>query len=186
MRMRNCVVAHDVISHLNILFLSNSWSCLFAKNNQLQELEIRVYLLFCSIYQDQNDLEKALLYNKLSLEKAQAINNRQLEGEAYHALARVNNVMGEIEEAKKYILKAIEIFEPLGNIKKLASLYQGISTVTYGEEAFGYAQKGLEYFELAGDLEGTGFCHSTFGAIKYEQNDFAGAITHFQDALAVF
>ena len=47
-------------------------------------------------------------------------------------------------------------------------------------------QKGLAYFELAGDLEGTGFCHSTFGAIKYEQNDFEGAISHFEDALAIF
>ena len=157
-----------------------------ARSAEADSLLARIYLMYSSIYEEYNQPGKSLSAIDTALAIAESLDLPRLQGECYHALARVNNILGDLPPAKEYLEKAIAIFEPIGDIRKLASLYQGLSVVTTGEESGAYAQKSYEYFRQVGDLEGMAYAKSTMGAIAYEMDDLEGAIPHFREAIGLF
>lgn len=145
--------------------------------------EIKALNFLSAIYQNQNQVEKALEYANASLELAGQARDRSNTATALYSIGMLQKRIGNTEAARANFLKALALFEELGEQGNVATVYQGLATVAGREEALGYAGKALSIFEETGNVQGQAFCYSSLGNLYYQGGRSEEALAAYRQSL---
>lgn len=140
----------------------------------------------CSIYQHDNQIDSAIHYANEALELAEKIDDRVNMGIANYNIGMLQKAINNKELAKTYMLKAIAYLQEEGETYFVAAAYQGMTTLTKGEEALSYAHQALDIFIQLGDIQGQGYCYSSIGTINQRLGNIEESYTALTQAHQIF
>lgn len=120
------------------------------------------------------------------LEQAKQLNDIELEAKVYNQLAIINGFLGNYDKRLDFNLKAIKIFESLGNKPKVGTIYAdlGFAMKRYDiEKAKWYMQKGIKILEDIEDLKALNAVYDNYGIVQEIAGNIDSAIYYYNLAL---
>jgi LuxR family maltose regulon positive regulatory protein len=136
----------------------------------------------------QGDTAQNIHYSQKSLDLLPADN--LMRGDVFLDLAFAHSDVQDFEAAEAAFVKAIEISQPMGNLRTalMATYYLAEMYVERGQfpQAVQRWQQGLAWCQQA-DPPSASACwaHAGFGALLYEWNDVTAAVDHLRQAVAL-
>lgn len=121
-----------------------------------------------------------------ALEKAKNLNHQEFEADIYNQLALVYGFLGNYDKRTGYNIKAIKIYEKLGNKSKAGSTYGGLGFSMYRrdiEKAKMYMQKGIKQLEEAKDYKALNPTYDNYGIVQEVSGNVDSAIYFYNKAL---
>lgn len=181
-----------------IICLSLFASFLIAQTNYLDSVEQSIQNLSA---EDQIKAVLNLPYDKVvanttkaetiyleALNKSKKLNNQEFEADVYNQLALVYGFLGNYDKRIGYNIKAIKIYEKLGNKSKAGSTYGGLGFSMYRrdiEKAKMYMQKGMKQLEEAKDYEALNPTYDNYGIVQEVSGNVDSAIFYYNKALVL-
>lgn len=123
-----------------------------------------------------------------ALNKSKKLNNQEFEADVYNQLALVYGFLGNYDKRIGYNIKAIKIYEKLGNKSKAGSTYGGLGFSMYRrdiEKAKMYMQKGMKQLEEAKDYEALNPTYDNYGIVQEVSGNVDSAIFYYNKALVL-
>lgn len=121
-----------------------------------------------------------------ALEQAKIIDNKELEADVYNKLALVYGFLGDYGKRLSYNLKAIKIYEKIGNKSKAGNTYGGLGHSMYRrdiEKAKHYMQKGMKLLEEVNDELSLNPTYDNYGILQQVSGNTDSAIYFYNKAL---
>lgn len=121
-----------------------------------------------------------------ALEQAKVLQNKELEADVYNKLALVYSFLGNFGKRLSCNLKAIKIYEKLGNKSKAGSTYGGLGFSMYRrdiEKAKMYMQKGIQQLEEVKDYKALNPTYDNYGIVQEVSGNVDSAIYFYNKAL---
>ena len=172
----------------------NKWIYLKVKkvlaNNPSPDLEI-AYLNYLSTassnmgyyYDDQGDIEKALLFYHKGLKIQERLNDGEGLAVSLNNIGMVYQSQSDSEKALEYYYKSLTIREELGLHSGIANSLNNIGNVHYDNgdklKALGFFRKAINIQEQFDLKEGITFSLNNIGVIYYELNYIDSALYFF-------
>ena len=123
----------------------------------------------------------------LALAAAQRLGNAEAEGRALRHLANASIQMGDLEDADRYLRRALTLFEGLGDTAAQATAHMNLSLLRERqeriEESNDHAAQALRLFRAAGHRVGEGIALNSLGYGYALLGEFPAALEHCQQAL---
>ncbi len=146
------------------------------------QIEAKGYI--ANIYSNQMKLEKALVYGKESLELAKEQHPQKLT-KIYEELARVHFYLNQgSQEAKKYLLMAMENAEKYSDSLQIALINFKLSTILWSEFKLDSAEvlldKSISYYLKNNEHEWLSFAYTTKGNMWGKRGNYHEAIKYYQ------
>ncbi len=141
-----------------------------------------------SIFIETINYETYIAYDcaKKALDVSKKINFSLGEANSLSNLARVYNLRGQFDQAKKYFEKAITIYEKLDNKLNIAYCYGDLGVVYSKKsnfpEALSYYFKALKIYQETNDDLSVGYAYVNIGILYKNQNDFEQALSYYIEA----
>jgi len=154
----------------------------YARKYNYKMQQITALNFLGNIYENYNETETALNYANQSLELAEEVGSKKDIGIALYTIALLQMDVGNERLAKKDMLRALKTFQELENQRFVAIIYQGLSTITIGEEAKEYANEALAVFNETGNVNGQAHALGRLGTVFYEEEKFEEALSTWQKA----
>lgn len=148
--------------------------------------QARVLNTLCQVYTAQFRLEEALEAITECTALCRQSGDKAREAVATYTTATVYQYLNELEIAKSYLHKASSLFEELGDTFRQGIALQGLAVLSYGAEAFEYAQQSYNILLSTDDVMGVGMALWTMGDAQQEMGQAQAALPHYQEALAIF
>jgi tetratricopeptide (TPR) repeat protein len=151
--------------------------------------DLRLLLARAKALGDAGKYPQGLVVASEAAGSARAIDYRPIQAEAFYALADIQERVGQYPPAEASLLRAWAAAEA-GRHDRVAAQAAVLLSYVVGYER-GRHEEGLSWGEVAagkierigGDLELDGRRHNYLGAIRWDQADFDGAASHFQQAV---
>ncbi|MDF2435922.1 MAG: protein serine/threonine phosphatase [Bacteroidota bacterium] len=141
------------------------------------------------IYQNQGNIEKAIEFNKKSLELQSSIGNKEGLAQSYNNIGTILNDQGNIREALEYFHKSLKIREEMNDAPGLATSLNNLGMVYQDQgdttKALEYFEKSIGYYEKVGDKEGLGYPLSNIGFIYSSNGQNEKALDYYKRSLIV-
>lgn len=136
------------------------------------------------------EYELAKLHLRQAVRLCESDPDRWNLARSVHALAILQQDMGELTEAAGRFEEALDIFQQLQDPLGEAAALNGIGSVHYDAGAYGealrYCNKALEAFDSTADLNGRADVLVTIGDIHGAQENRQFAVTHYRSAIAIY
>ncbi len=119
---------------------------------------------------------------------AKALKNKEIEAELYHQLSLCYAYQGIFDKRLKYSLKAIALYDQLGNENKVGNLYTflGFSMKTRNtKKAKEYMIKGIKILEKENDMFALNGAYDNYGVVQEISGDLDSAIYYYNKALSI-
>jgi tetratricopeptide (TPR) repeat protein/transcriptional regulator with XRE-family HTH domain len=120
---------------------------------------------------------------------AQRLGSVEAEGRALRHLANASIQMGDLDEADKYLQRALTLFEGLGDAAAQATAHMNLSLLRERqeriEESNDHAAQALRLFRAAGHRVGEGIALNSLGYGYALLGQFPAALEHCHQALAL-
>lgn len=145
------------------------------------------YTIIGEIHRKIGDYEKALFYGLRSKEIAELLDKPYSIANNYNNIGIIFNRMGDLENSKKYYLKALELNQELANREYyIGSNYNNIGLIFRKTKQYDSAlycfDEGLKYIKAP---YGTATIYSNIGAIYYDLKLYDSAQYYHQNALSI-
>lgn len=105
-----------------------------AEDGHLDELEkqiskdlVRVYQIIAVQFQDQNDFDKSLSYFEKCLSASQRAADRNMEGECYQKIGKIEEKLGNLEKAIEFLQKFLSLCEETKNKPKQSEAHRQLA-----------------------------------------------------------
>ena len=122
-----------------------------------------------------------------ALAAAQRLGNVEAEGRALRHLANATIQMGDLDEADKYLQRALTLFEGLGDAAAQATAHMNLSLLRERQERIkesnDHAAQALRLFRAAGHRVGEGIALNSLGYGYALLGEFPAALEHCHQAL---
>jgi signal transduction histidine kinase len=121
-----------------------------------------------------------------ALEQSKVIHNKELEADVYNKLALVYAFLGNYGKRLSYNLKAIKIYETIGNKSKAGNTYGGLGYSMYRrdlEKAKEFMQKGMRLLEEINDEASLNPTYDNYGVLQQVSGNTDSAIFYYNKAL---
>lgn len=121
-----------------------------------------------------------------ALDQAKTIQNKELEADIYNKLALVNAFLGNFGKRLSYNVKAINIYEKIGNKSKAGSTYSDLGFSMYRRDlvkAKEYMQKGIILLEDVKDEVALNATYDNYGIVLEVSGNTDSAIFFYNKAL---
>jgi len=122
-----------------------------------------------------------------ALAAAQRLGNVEAEGRALRHLANATIQMGDLDEADKYLQRALTLFEGLGDAAAQATAHMNLSLLRERQERIkesnDHAAQALRLFRAAGHRVGEGIALNSLGYGYALLGEFPVALEHCHQAL---
>ncbi|MCB0547038.1 MAG: response regulator [Phaeodactylibacter sp.] len=178
------VIDYYTGNHEQAIALADEALAYFRESKDLPS-EVKALNFLSAIYQNQNQVEKALEYANASLELAGQLGNKGNIATALYSIGLMQKRIGNEGVARANLLKALALFEAVGDINSMATVCQGLTTVTKGAEALNYAKRALSIFEDTGNVQGQAHGYSSLATIYYEGGRNEEALEAYLQSLSL-
>ncbi|KAB2859787.1 MAG: sensor histidine kinase [Flavobacteriales bacterium] len=121
-----------------------------------------------------------------ALEQAKILENKELEADVYNQLALVYAFLGEYGKRLSYNLKAVKIYETIGNKSKAGNTYGGLGYSMYRrdiDKAKYYMLKGMKLLEEVNDELSLNPTYDNYGVLQQVSGNTDSAIFFYNKAL---
>lgn len=136
------------------------------------------------------DYERAYAVYQTALADCQQKGLESGVAEAYHGLAKNDDVLGNYREAQDFYGRALVIFEKAGDVKNAARVRMGLGRVALRLGSFDEAklafQSSLQIFREMAEKQGEGSVLCGLGDIARIQGHFEQAKPHYLEAQAAY
>jgi signal transduction histidine kinase len=167
--------------------LDSLFNCLTKTTNDSSV--VKTYLDISNQFLD-NDARKALHYNDSALSLLEKSPVASLEVKGYYQRSIIQMNLGNLEEAERSVLRAIELGEITHNIEQQGSNYNRLGAIY---ENMGQLDKtlkaylrALELFKITNELRGIGSCLNRIGNFHNRRESYPEAIKYYTEALSIF
>ncbi len=135
------------------------------------------------------DLKKSTVLFQENIEKARALGYQKGLADAYHRLGIVLVLRGQFDVAIEQFLKAIKLYEELGDIESMAGLY-GEFGYQYRrssdmEKAKSYMRKGMSLAEQHQLMETLAPIYDNYGVLKLIEGEVDSALYFYNKSLQI-
>ncbi|RMH70858.1 MAG: hypothetical protein D6675_08200, partial [Gemmatimonadetes bacterium] len=107
----------------------------------------------------------------------------------YSNIGIVYKNLSDYDQALEYYMKAIKIYDEVGDKVRIARTYHNIGVVyqdqQYFEQALEYYNRSRETFEAIGDRYGAAGSYNNIGIVYWLQEEYDQALTYYQKSLAI-
>jgi tetratricopeptide (TPR) repeat protein len=139
---------------------------------------------------ERGEFEKALDFAKKTLASAEQSGNKRLIARGYFVIARVNMRYDHFIKAEKWLLKAIEIAEEIGNKRELFDYYTGLGYISGRgkrdfNQAIDFIEKGISFGADIGITNLIRTHHNLKGLIYRSTFQLDKALECFNEALKI-
>lgn len=158
------------------------------EDNPNDTIRIDVYIALHQRLVDYDTVQSlAYLQNAISLSEENNNTNRLANGYLTRSFYYWNK--GQLQNARKALIKVEELLPVVSNIKIEGSFYNYQGLVNFGEgnyeEGVDFFIKALSIFETIGDIEGAAKCYNNIGSIYFELDKLDDALKSYQRALTL-
>ncbi len=189
---------------LNIIGLVWRYRSEFAKSLQYYEQSITmleqsgdrnalsaVYGNMGDVYRVQSNFPKAIDCLQKSLTLAEETGDRKKTADAYVGIATIfYHDPGNTDKTREYLLKALAIYETLGNQEGMSLVFGNLSSIYLHdgdyENALLFNNKCMAIQEKRGDLYGTATSLHNRAMILSNQGRYTEALTNFEREIEIF
>lgn len=137
-----------------------------------------------------NNPDSAAHFSKLAFAQAETDNDPLVKARSLHFLGIVSAVRGDMDSAKTYYQKSLEISEKEGMEEMMSKTYNNLGLAHHEkgeiEEALKYYYKSLAIDEKNGDMEGVNGARINIGRIYSFQERYHDALAAYDSAYTFF
>lgn len=193
-------MAKGIVLAVGVLFLS--WSSLLAQGPRqiIDSLLIRVQEdlgdeELAKMYGELGwqygaiNLDSAIFYGNLAVEKASNLNDPKLLAQSYSDLGSGYLQKGDLDEARKVYQKTLEIRKEIGDSLGMAKIYNNLGYIYQrkyeSDSAILYFLEALPIFEANNDLLNVASIKNNIGVIYQQMPDYEKAIQYYKEAVEI-
>jgi len=136
-----------------------------------------------------NSPDTAIILAEQELKFAQTTKQKIYEGKALNIIGVSFNNKGNYPKALESYLKALKLFEEIGNKKWIGNCYINIGDIYTNQQdyskALEYCLKSLKISEELGDKQIIGYCYTNIGVIYLNQSNSPKALEYFLKSLKI-
>lgn len=159
-----------------------------AKREDLMEYQIKANIKLGWTHSLLQKYPKATEYYEVALAAARAINNQDLELEAWVDWAFLFERAGDYDKAINELLVAQQLAQQLGNQKQMAKIYSNIARVYFNykdiDKAIEFLNKSKVVFEKLGEHEMLSSLYNNLAILYKNRGNNEKAITSFKQAVS--
>ncbi|MHB8260520.1 MAG: tetratricopeptide repeat protein [Bacteroidia bacterium] len=137
-----------------------------------------------------NNPDTAIVLAEKELQLAIKAKSKKYQASAYTIMCLSLKNKGNYPKALEYILKALPLFEEIGNKQGIGDCYSSIGTVYYYQSNYPkvleYYLKALKIYEEIGNKRGTSNCYGNIGAVYKEQTNYPKALDYYSKGLKIY
>jgi tetratricopeptide (TPR) repeat protein len=155
-----------------------------ADTNRLKAIDVLAWQLRI------NKPDTAIILAEQELNLANVIPNdkgKQWVANAFKTLGASYKNKNNYPKSLEYLLKALKVYEEIGNQQGVADCYRNIGIVYKNQsdyaKALEYYTKALHIREKLGDKKGMGDCYTNIGTVYGNQSNYPKALEYFLKAL---
>lgn len=193
-------MAKGIVLAVGVLFLS--WSSLLAQGPRqiVDSLLIRVQEdlgdeELAKMYGELGwqfgaiNLDSAIFYGNLAVEKASNVNDPKLLAQSYSDLGSGYLQKGELDEARKVYQKTLDIRREIGDSLGMAKIYNNLGYIYQrkyeSDSAILYFLDALPIFEANNDQLNVASIKNNIGVIYQQMPDYEKAIQYYKEAVEI-
>jgi tetratricopeptide (TPR) repeat protein len=159
----------------------------FAQKTNQKKSESNALYNIGLIYNDMDEITKALDYYNKSLELRKEIGDKNGMAWALNNIGAIYDKQADIPKALDYYDKSLKLFEESGEKNGMSSALNNIGLIYKNKgdipKALEYNSRSLKIKESAGDKEGMAWSLYNIGLIYQEQGDIPKALDYYQKSL---
>ena len=161
----------SLLINIHIQSQTQNYNYLQNKLSSVSDSLEKVYIYHSLVNELKNDsLEQAINYNKKALKLANKIKSSNACGATNELMGELYNKKKNIQPAINYYLISAKIYEELGDLKKLSSIYGNLGLLYYTnnfdtERTLFYYQRSLDYAVQLDDDELIAEAYNRIGGI---------------------
>ncbi len=137
-----------------------------------------------------SDAQKAALYIDKALSSADKYNKPKETAQAYLYLAVVKKNQNQLDLAKSYYGKVVDLFEKTRDTSLISKAYTGLAQIEFTDgslfQSIKYLDKAIALKQAIKDLKGEGIAYNTMGNVYLRLGENDKAIENYEKASQIF